>query len=161
MLVPHVALRFECRIHSFGAISTTIRKALGWIQKADTSSEEKSQAPPVVIAESNQSEFVRLRKKSWARLIAKTWLENPALCKSCGKEMKIISAITSPHQDDVIETILKARGQWDPPWKRVRRARGPPTPQPTDPHEAQEQAQPSNAQEEFFNQVPPGDHWDM
>jgi hypothetical protein len=31
--------------------------------------------------------------------------------------MKIIAAITSPAQDDVdvIEKILKARGQWDPP----------------------------------------------
>ncbi len=69
MLVPHVALRFECRIHSFSAISTTIRKALGWLQKEDTSSEESSQAPKeVVVAEGDQSEFVRLRKKSWARL---------------------------------------------------------------------------------------------
>ena len=31
MLVPHVALRFECRIYSYGALSTMIRKALGWI----------------------------------------------------------------------------------------------------------------------------------
>ena len=40
--------------------------------------------------------------------------------------MKIISALTSPHQDDVIERILRARGEWDPPWKRESRARGPP-----------------------------------
>jgi len=40
--------------------------------------------------------------------------------------MKVIAAISSPEQDDVIEKILKARGQWDPPWSRPRRARGPP-----------------------------------
>lgn len=26
----------------------------------------------------------------------------------------------------MIEKILRARGEWDPPWKRARRARGPP-----------------------------------
>src|SRR5436309_568649 len=63
--------------------------------------------------------------------------------------MKIISAITSPHEDDIIEKILRHRGQWDPPWKRVRKARGPPpTPQPSDPEEVASQA--ANAQEEFF-----------
>jgi len=38
----------------------------------------------------------------------------------------VISALTSPHQDDVIERILKSRGEWDPPWQQERRARGPP-----------------------------------
>ena len=44
MLVPHVALRFECSIHCFGAISTTNRKALGWIQNEtdDKSSAERN-----------------------------------------------------------------------------------------------------------------------
>ena len=45
--------------------------------------------------------------------------------------MKILAAISSPEQDDVIERILRARGQWDPPWKRVRRARGPPPCEPS------------------------------
>ena len=40
--------------------------------------------------------------------------------------MKIVAAITSPHQDDVIERVLKHLKIWDPPWKRERRARGPP-----------------------------------
>ena len=31
MLVPHVTLRHECRIHTYGAVSTRIRKELGWI----------------------------------------------------------------------------------------------------------------------------------
>ncbi len=122
MLIPHVTLRFECRIHSYGAISTTIRRQLGWIEK-----KEKPEAPEgVVVVEEEESEFVKLRLRNWARLIAKVYLENPALCGSCGKEMKIISALTSPHQDDVIERILRARDEWDPPWRRERRARGPP-----------------------------------
>ena len=70
---------------------------------------------------------MKLRKRSWARLVAKVYLENPALCPSCGHEMKVISAVTSPHQDDVIEKILRARGEWNPPWTKTRPARGPPT----------------------------------
>ena len=43
--------------------------------------------------------------------------------------MRVLSAISSPAQDDVIEKILKARGEWDPPWLRQRAsptARAPP-----------------------------------
>jgi len=36
------------------------------------------------------------------------------------------SAISSPAQDALIEKILRHTGQWDPPWLRKRRARGPP-----------------------------------
>ena len=81
----------------------------------------------VIVAEDEESGFVKLRKRSWARLIAKVYMENPALCSSCGKEMLIISALTSLHHDDVIEKILWARREWDPPWKKTRPARGPPT----------------------------------
>jgi hypothetical protein len=41
--------------------------------------------------------------------------------------MRVVSAIESPHQDEVIEKILRHLGLWDPPWKRQRRARAPPT----------------------------------
>ena len=52
--------------------------------------------------------------------------------------MKVLAAISSPTQDDVIEKILRARGGYhgrlrlrsargrDPPWARSRPARGPP-----------------------------------
>jgi hypothetical protein len=39
--------------------------------------------------------------------------------------MRVIAAISSPAQDDLIEKILKALKLWDPPWKRQRSARGP------------------------------------
>ena len=112
MLVAHIALRYECRIHCYGAISTTIRRQLGWIKKDET-----PQAPKdVVFVEEEDSEFAKVRRKNWARLIAKVWLEDPSLCASCGKEMRVVSALTSPHQDDVIERILKSRGAWDHYW---------------------------------------------
>jgi len=36
------------------------------------------------------------------------------------------AAIASPHQDDVMEAILRHLNLWAPPWKRERRAREPP-----------------------------------
>ena len=83
MLVPHIALRFECRIHCYGAVSTTIRRELGWIKKDETPAAPKD----VVVAEEEESQFIKLRRKNWARLIAKVYLENPALCSACGQEM--------------------------------------------------------------------------
>ena len=56
------------------------------------------------------------------------WLEDPSLCRTCGKPMPIVSAITSPGQDDVIERVLRHLQIFDPPWQRERapRARAPP-----------------------------------
>ena len=110
MLVALVALRFECRIYSYGALSTTIPRALGWIHKDP----QEANPPEVVVAE-EESEFVKLRRKSWARLISRVYLEDPSLCSSCQKPMGIISALTSPHQDEAIEKILRHREQWHPP----------------------------------------------
>jgi hypothetical protein len=39
--------------------------------------------------------------------------------------MKLVTAI-APEQKDVIERILRHLKLWDPPWKRQRKARGPP-----------------------------------
>jgi hypothetical protein len=33
MLLAHIALRYECRIHTYGALSTTIRRQFGWVDK--------------------------------------------------------------------------------------------------------------------------------
>ena len=122
LLVPHVLLRYEVVIRSYGAASTRIRRALGWIKKG----EEKKEAPRVAVLEAEESGFVRVRKRTWARLIRKVWLDDPELCGRCGERMKILSAFSSPAQDQVIEKILRARGEWDPPWLREREARGPP-----------------------------------
>jgi hypothetical protein len=77
-------------------------------------------------ADEPEDAFARNRRRNWARLIARTWLEDPETCPRCGTRMEILAAISSPSQDGVIEKILRARGQWDPPWKRCRKVRGPP-----------------------------------
>jgi hypothetical protein len=70
LLVPHVLLRYEVSIRSCGALSTTIRKRLGWIE------DEPSSPPDVAVVES-AGEFLKVRRRSWARLIARTWHEDP------------------------------------------------------------------------------------
>jgi hypothetical protein len=72
--------------------------------------------------------FTRSRRRNWARLIARTWLEDPEICSRYGTRMEVLAAISSPAQDGVIEKILRSRGEWDPPWKRPRKVRGPPPP---------------------------------
>jgi hypothetical protein len=78
------------------------------------------------VPDSGDSDFLPRRRRAWAKLIARTWKEDPGTCNSCGRPMKIVAALSSPHQDDVIERILRHLHLWDPPWKRFRPARGPP-----------------------------------
>ena len=149
-LVHHVLLRFEVSSRSYGALSTTFRRKLGWLQHPPvhvpppeptdpgTVLPDIAQPPhpqshgfvspgPVPPApESEVSDFLKKRRRAWARLIAKTWHVDPSLCASCGRPMKIIAALTSPHQEDEIERILRHIQLWDPPWKRTHKARGPP-----------------------------------
>ena len=84
---------------------------------------------PVSLPPRNETEdeFTRQRRRNWARLIARTWLEDPEICPRCGTRMEILAALSSPGQDGVIEKILRSRGEWDPPWKRPAKVRGPPS----------------------------------
>jgi hypothetical protein len=152
LLVGHVLLRYEITKRSYGALSTTFRKRVGWIESPPVNkpppeafaplpsdppaerAEAQHRSPPPANPSSpsdEESDFSKKRRSNWARLIAKVDLANPCLCASCGKEMKIISAITSPAQDDVIEKVLRHLKIWDPPWKRERRARSPPSADPS------------------------------
>ena len=151
MLIPHIALEYEITLRSYGAISTTFRRRAGWIQQppvdaspplavvsAPSPGAAIPPAPPTVSPPSppevpEESDFIR-RRKRWtrprrerprARLIAKTLKDDPGICGGCGHRMRIIAAI-GPEQPDVIERVLRHVNRWDPPWKRQRRARGPP-----------------------------------
>jgi hypothetical protein len=152
MLVPHIQLRYECNTSYAGALSSTTRKRFGWI------GEKATEGPPSPnVADDDESEFTRARKKNWARLIAKTWLENPELCPKCGKEMKVVAAISSPTQDDVIEKILRHIGAWDPPWQRQPKARAPPP--SAGAHQEDSFSQLTLFAEEDLNQDAQGDDW--
>ncbi len=132
LLVPHIALRYEVTARSYGAASTTFRRKAGWIQdppvkrppqRAKTSSsvgpagngEENDLLPPPSPpppdskrtmsrppADEAEDPFTRKRRRDWARLIARTWLEDPETCPRCGTKMEVLAAISSPAQDGVI-----------------------------------------------------------
>ena len=115
--------------------------------------DEESAEPPdgVTVIEEEESDFVRLRRSSWRRLIARVWREDPQLCPGCGEPMRVLSAIESPHHDDVIERILRHLGLWDPPWTRQRRARAPPPAIDTS----------TTLFDEEFSQLPPQEEEDL
>jgi len=119
--------------------------------------DDNSTVPTDVVATQEDSEFVRLRRKNWARLIAKIWQADPEICESCGERMQIVSAITHPHQDDVIEKVLRHRNCWNPPWQRQRRARGPPRQRE---FSLSEESQLPAIEEEDTSQEVPGADWD-
>ncbi len=48
----------------------------------------------VITVDDEDSEFVKVRKKNWARLIRKVWLEDPELCPRCGSCMVVLAAIS-------------------------------------------------------------------
>ncbi len=127
MLVPHITLRYECRIHLYGAISTTFRKRWGWIDTgAPTTSEEQKKKED---EQEDESPWQKARRKNWAHFIRKVWMQDPEECPKCSARLKVVAATTSPGQDDVIEAILRSRNEWNPPWQR----RAPPQRHP-DPH---------------------------
>ncbi len=57
--------------------------------------------------------------------------------------------------ENVIKRILQSRGEWDPPWRRERRARGPPRQREFLTHEDHEFSQVAPESEEEFSQLPP------
>ena len=153
LLIPHVLLKYQITLRCYGAVSTTFRRKLGWIEHPPVDKSpptclpaaeilplespqpkpslplDRPSGPPsprLASADDQDSDSTGKRKRDWAKLISKVWHEDPSLCKSCGQPMKIIAAITSPEQDDVIERILRHLNLWDPPWLRQRKARGPP-----------------------------------
>ncbi len=121
MLVPHIQLRFECKIRLYGALSTTLRKRWGWIGATPGKGSTHPTDPEHVadpMEEDRDSDFSEKKRGGWARLIRKVWLADPELCEKCGARLKIVAAISSPQQDDLIEAILRSREEWSPPWLR-------------------------------------------
>ncbi len=131
--VGHVLLRYEITIRCYGALSTTFRKRVGWIESPpvkdppreafaplpSASATERAEGqhipPPPAnpnVPQDEESDFTKKSRRNWAKLIAKVYFNDPCLCRSCGKEMKIIAAIASPGQDDVIEKVLRHMKIW-------------------------------------------------
>lgn len=154
LLLPHIQHRYQCKTRTYGALSTTMRRRFGWIgmettamgarpgeeagaagdahaevARADGAGSDRAPVPgpgvpAATIRDDADPEPPRARRRGWAHLIRKVWLDDPERCEKCGGTMKIVAALASPGQDDVIRAILESTGQWDPPW--MRNARDPP-----------------------------------
>jgi hypothetical protein len=157
LLIPHVLLKYEVTLRLYGALSTTWRQRLGWIENPPVNEPPPAAIPAAAVLKSidlgppspeprppdasappgraaapvpasrEDSRSIRERKRSWAWLIKKVYFDDPQLCRSCRQPMKIIAAI-APEEVNVIERILRSLKLWDPPWKLERSARGPPPP---------------------------------
>jgi hypothetical protein len=103
----HIPAPWEVRIRYYGAASSTARR-----RGAETSTVD---APP-----ETTSTFVKARRRTWAKLIARVYGADPLRCKHCGSRMRIISFILDP---EVVEKILRHLGRW-------RQPRGPPAKSP-------------------------------
>ena len=44
--------------------------------------------------EDEESEFVRVRERNWARLIARVWKDDPEICPECGSKLEVLSAFS-------------------------------------------------------------------
>jgi len=71
-----------------------------------------------------------------------------------------VGNLTSPHQDDIIERILKSRDAWDPPWRQERRARGPPKAIEKQLELVPDESEFASQDDDEFNQDPPSEWWD-
>lgn len=130
MLVPHIALRYESKARCYGAISTTLRRKFGWTPDEAASPDLQTEveggsnaASCRACQDDKDSAYTIARRRSWARLIRKVWLDDPEECLRCGERMKLVAVVSSPLQDELIKETLTARGEWHPPWS----GRDPPT----------------------------------
>ena len=60
--------------------------------------------------EDEQEAWIRQRRRSWARLIARIYEVDPLTCPRCGHELRVVAAITDPR---VIDRILEHRRRAD------------------------------------------------
>jgi len=88
-------LRYEVTIRSYGALSTTFRRKVGWIQNPPLHKPPPELIPlpaPAAILlppteptppsqrpqeQEEDSAFLRKRRRNWARLFARMWLSDP------------------------------------------------------------------------------------
>lgn len=112
---------------SYGAYSNRLRKQWAHL-RASPGASDGSQSSSCATGESEgpsadppESEFVKKRKASWARLLRKILEVDPFACPRCGETMKIVAVITEPGVIDRILRHVAEHGGSD-----VHEQRGPP-----------------------------------
>ena len=61
-----------------------------------------------------EAEWKRMRRRAWARLIARIYEVDPLVCPRCGEELRIVALITDPRVIDRILAHREARGICSP-----------------------------------------------
>ena len=112
---------------SYGAYSNRLRKKWAHLRAGPSASDgAQIQACAAGVsdganADPPESEFVKKRKASWARLLRKILEVDPFVCPRCGEEMKIVAVINDPLVVDRILRHVAENGGND-----VHEQRGPP-----------------------------------
>ena len=76
------------RAFALPSFDSLVRSAVDDDPKALRLDQEKRSISPGVTVVENEGEFLKVRRRNWARLFARTWHEDPSLCAGCGKPMK-------------------------------------------------------------------------
>jgi hypothetical protein len=95
-IVAHIPDPGQHTRRSYGAYSNRSRVSARVAQEFSGSAAHPCE-------DDEDSDFIRERRRTWARLLRKIFEVDPMLC-SCGAEMKIISIITEPR---VVDRILR------------------------------------------------------
>lgn len=115
-LTSHIPEKGSQLVHYYGAYSNAHRgKALRREAFVLPSAEEPPAVPPVSVPE---SDWMKSRRRSWARMIRKVYEVDPLLCR-CGEKMRVVGFVT---QAPVIRKILDHVGRRFEPLKLPGRA---------------------------------------
>jgi Putative transposase/Transposase zinc-binding domain len=97
-VTSHIPEKGAQLVHYYGAYSNAHRG-----KKAKSAASDVTSLPHSAEAEESETEWVKLRRKSWAALIRLVYESDPLLCPKCGTQMKIVSVIKD---GEVIDKIL-------------------------------------------------------
>ena len=75
-------------------------------KQADRESTPHSDASPGRATSQPEGDWIKARRKSWARLIQQVCEADPLLCE-CGSKFKVISVIEARTRSDVVGKFLK------------------------------------------------------
>jgi hypothetical protein len=90
--------RWEARIRYYGAASSTARRRPAEAAPAEAAA-----------AQTTAGTFVKARRRTWARLIARVYGFDPLTCTRCGARMRIMSVISNPEVVDILHPEYVSR----------------------------------------------------
>ena len=99
-LTSHIPDKGCQLVHYFGKYSNAHRG-----KEAHGGSKPHPDTSPGSTITEPEEDWIKARRKSWARMIQQVYETNPLLCE-CGSKFKVISVIEARHQSNVVGKIL-------------------------------------------------------